>query len=241
LGTLLQTEELSVRYGNRRALIDVSFEVEEGSAAAFLGPNGAGKSTLARALAGLVRSSGSISFDGESIQGMRANEIVRRGISLVPEGRRIFTQLSVLDNLRVGGHSRTSTAVPENIKRMFELFPILGERQHQKGGALSGGQQQMLAIARALMSEPKLIILDEPTMGLAPIVVKQLGQILQELLASQQFTVLLIDQRLSLVEHVATSVHLLKNGVARPAISLKDVSSEVLTSAYFAGGEDSTD
>jgi branched-chain amino acid transport system ATP-binding protein len=239
LAILLKADSISVRYGNRRALSDVALELEQGFAVAVLGPNGAGKSTLAHALAGLVRvNSGTVSFEGRQIQGMRASKIAKLGVSLVPEGRRIFTQLSVLDNLRVGGHTMSRNDVDEETQRMFELFPILGERQHQKGGALSGGQQQMLAIARALMSRPKLLILDEPTMGLAPIVVHQLGQILRELVASERITVLLIDQRLSLVEEVASSVHLLKNGVAQPAMSLKDVSTDALTSAYFAAGAD---
>jgi branched-chain amino acid transport system ATP-binding protein len=192
-------------------LIDVSFEVEAGSATAFLGPNGAGKSTLARALAGLVRSSGAIYFDDHPIQGTRPNKIASLGISLVPEGRRVFTQLSVLDNLRVGGHSMSNASLVEDIDRMFTLFPILGERQQQKGGALSGGQQQMLAIARALMSRPKLIILDEPTEGIMPRLVSQIRREIHRINQSG-VSILLVEQNVETALKLCPRVFLMEKG-----------------------------
>ena len=190
---LLELSDVEVRYGGIRALKGLSVSVEAGEVVALLGANGAGKTTTLRTISGLLRpSAGNIHFDGRSITGLPAHEIVALGISHVPEGRRIFPQMSVLENLQMGAYQRRGS-LQVDISRIFELFPVLDERSKQTGGTLSGGEQQMLAIGRALMSRPRLLLLDEPSMGLAPKIIKQIFEIIRDIRESGT-TVLLVEQ-----------------------------------------------
>jgi branched-chain amino acid transport system ATP-binding protein len=208
----LGVEELSVAYGAIRALRNVSLYVEEGEVVAVLGPNGAGKTTLLRAITGTVRAqSGRISFRGELITGASPESLVRRGISLVPEGRHIFPRLTVLENLLVGAIARRDTEVRSDIDAVFELFPILAERRGQMAGTLSGGEQQQLAVARSLMSRPRLMLLDEPSLGLAPIVVEQIMRLLGEL-RDRGVTLLLVEQNVHRALELADRAYVLSVG-----------------------------
>ncbi len=171
-GVILSIKDLKVKYGGIEAVKGISFDVREGEIVTLIGANGAGKSSTLRTIAGLVKpAGGSISFKGEEITGADPTEIVKRGITLVPEGRRIFADLTVLENLRIGAYLRHDS-LKDDIEWVYSLFPRLKERSWQAGGTLSGGEQQMLAVARALMSRPKLIMMDEPSLGLAPIIVR---------------------------------------------------------------------
>ena len=195
---MLDVKELSVRYGNIEALKNVSLYVKEGEIIVVIGPNGAGKSTLLKAIIGLIGAkSGKVLLHGREILGRRAHELVRMGISLIPEGRQVFPDQSVYDNLLLGGYHRLHTRDKENVKRdiekYFNLFSILKERKNQFAGTLSGGEQQMLALARGLMSSPKLILMDEPSLGLAPKIAKDIFKILR-VLNEQGKTILLVEQ-----------------------------------------------
>ena len=191
--TILDVKGLKVNYGGIEAVKGIDFSVEEGSIVTLIGSNGAGKSSTLRAISGLVKASGgSIVFNGEEIIGKSANEIVSRGITMVPEGRRIFPDLTVLENLKIGAYLRKDN-IEEDLKWVFELFPRLKDRSWQAGGTLSGGEQQMLAVGRALMSKPKLMMMDEPSLGLAPIIVRGIFDIIREI-NRQGVTVLLVEQ-----------------------------------------------
>ncbi len=230
---LLRTERLDVRYGPHRALRDVSIAVPAATVVAILGANGAGKSTTAKSLAGMVPlSGGQVSYEGEDVTGRPADELVKRGISLAPEGRHVFARLSVEENLLVGAYTSDKRRVRGRMEEVLGHFPVLREKLRERSGGLSGGQQQMLAIARALMSHPKLLILDEPTMGLAPIIVERLGDTLNEVVREEKIGVLLIDQRLSLVEQTASQVYLLARGVSRP-FEGDDLASHTLEQLYL--------
>lgn len=208
----LGVEELSVAYGAIRALRDVSLHVEEGEIVAVLGPNGAGKTTLLRAITGTVRAqSGRISFRGEPITGASPESLVRRGISLVPEGRHIFPRLTVLENLLVGAIARRDAEVRSDLDAVLELFPILAERRGQMAGTLSGGEQQQLAVARSLMSRPRLMLLDEPSLGLAPLVVEQIMRLLSEL-RDRGVTLLLVEQNVHRALELADRAYVLSVG-----------------------------
>jgi branched-chain amino acid transport system ATP-binding protein len=235
LATLLSAEGLTVYYGRQQALADVSFTVGAGEVVAILGPNGAGKTTTAKSVAGIVRpTAGRITFEGKDVTDRAADRIVKDGVVLVPEGRRIFTSLSVRENLLVGGYTRKAALQPE-VERVVKYFQILGDKMAQRGGQLSGGQQQMLAIGRALMSGPRLLILDEPTMGLAPIVVDQLADILLGLNRDGGLAVLLIDQRLSLVEKIATRAYVMRAGRIRTQFKMGELAKHELEALYMAG------
>lgn len=210
---MLRVENLQVRYGAIIALHDVSLEVEEGELVALLGVNGAGKSTTISAIAGVVRAvRGSVVFQGQSLLGKSPESILKMGISVVPEGRDIFPTLTVEENLRLGAFIRHNRSeYRSDLEETFLLFPILKERFHQLGGTLSGGEQQQLAIARSLMSHPKLIMLDEPSLGLAPTLVDQIFSLIATL-RSRGSTILLVEQNVDRTLEIANRVYLLNTG-----------------------------
>ncbi|PKM72215.1 MAG: ABC transporter ATP-binding protein [Firmicutes bacterium HGW-Firmicutes-16] len=208
---MLKIENLKVNYGGIEAVKGISFEVDEGSIVTLIGANGAGKSTTLRTIAGLVKpASGTVSFMDEDITNKKANEIVAKGITLVPEGRRVFPDLTVIENLRVGAYLRKDD-LTEDIKWVYSLFPRLEERSWQAAGTLSGGEQQMLAVGRALMSRPKLMMMDEPSLGLAPLVVKGIFDIIKEI-NKQGVTILLIEQNANMALHTADMGYVLETG-----------------------------
>ena len=194
--SLLALDRLQVSYGAVRALREVSLTVEEGAMVALLGPNGAGKSTALKAISGMVKpASGGIVYRGSSIVGLSPNRIVQLGIAHVPEGRRIFKDLEVRENLRMGAYARRDSAgVERDLGMVYELFPRLKERTRQLGGSLSGGEQQMLAIGRGLMARPRLLLLDEPSLGLAPLIVADIFAVLRRINADQGTTMLIVEQ-----------------------------------------------
>jgi branched-chain amino acid transport system ATP-binding protein len=210
---LLQVRDLRAGYGPTQVLHGVGFDIEEGTITALLGANGAGKTTTLRALCGMVRSSGEVRFAGERIDGRATEDIVRLGVAHVPDGRGTFTDLSTEENLRLGAYARRDRAgLAQDYERMYRLFPILAERRHQQAGTLSGGQQQMLAVARALMLRPRLLLLDEPSFGLAPLVVKEIFGVMREINASQKVTILLVEQNAAMALRLAHRAHLLETG-----------------------------
>ncbi len=208
---ILSVKDLQVNYGGIEAVKGISFDVHEGEIVTLIGANGAGKSTTLKAVAGLVKpKSGSIELRGENIVGVDTTDIVSKGITLVPEGRRVFADLTVLENIKIGAYLRKDD-LSEDIKWIYELFPRLKERSWQLAGTLSGGEQQMLAVARALMSRPKLIMMDEPSLGLAPIIVKGIFDIIKEI-NKQGTTVLLIEQNANMALKNADYGYVLETG-----------------------------
>jgi len=210
---LLELADIHVRYGNVRALQGVSLRVETGELVALIGSNGAGKSTTLRTISGLLRPThGTITFEGADIANAATDRIVRLGISQCPEGRHIFGRLSVSDNLRLGAVSRSDAAeVAKDLDTVFELFPLLKERLGQAGGTLSGGEQQMLAIGRALMSRPRLLLLDEPSLGLAPLMVERIFATIAEL-KRQGRTILLVEQNVHQALDIADRAYVMETG-----------------------------
>ena len=208
---ILSIKDLQVRYGGIEAVKGISFDVPEGDIVTLIGANGAGKSSVLRSIAGLVKpSGGSINFCGDDITGRDSTLIVKRGVTLVPEGRKIFPNLTVLENLKVGAYLRNDD-ISEDIQWVYDLFPRLRERSWQAGGTLSGGEQQMLAVGRALMARPKLIMMDEPSLGLAPLVVRDIFDIIREI-NRQGVTILLIEQNANMALKVADSAYVMETG-----------------------------
>jgi branched-chain amino acid transport system ATP-binding protein len=210
---MLELENVQVNYGAVRALKGISLRVEAGEIVCVLGANGAGKSTMLRAISGLVETSGGdIRLEGRNLRGMPPHWIVRRGVVQCPEGRRIFPECTVLENLEMGGYVLPSrNAVRGNIEKVFELFPRLAERRAQLGSTLSGGEQQMLGVARALMSNPRLLLLDEPSLGLAPLIVAQIFDIIQRI-NREGITILLVEQNAHEALHVSHRGYVLETG-----------------------------
>ncbi len=210
---LLEVKNLEVSYGDIQALWDVSIAVEEGSIVAIVGANGAGKTTLLKAISGLVRHQrGEISLAGKSTGHLTPQQIVDHGIIHVPEGRRLFSTLTVLENLKLGAYiPRARPLMSQSLERVFGLFPVLQSRQQQKAGSLSGGEQQMLAIGRAVMSQPKILMLDEPSLGLSPILVRRIFDLVKTL-HEQKSTILLVEQNVNQALKVAEYAYVLKTG-----------------------------
>ena len=213
---MLKVENLVVSYGGIEALKGISIDVPDGQIITLIGANGAGKSTLLRTIMGLEKAkSGTITYNDEELNSLNSQHIVERGITLVPEGRRIFPNLTVLENLKVGAYLRKDKAgIAEDIKRIYELFPRLEERNWQMAGTLSGGEQQMLAVGRAMMCRPKLIMMDEPSLGLAPLVIKEIFRIIQRINEAGT-TVLLVEQNANMALKVAHKAYVLETGRIR--------------------------
>ena len=223
--SLLEVKDLRVSYGGIEALRGVSFSVEEGQIVTLIGANGAGKSTTLRTITGIVKAKGgSITYEGQNILGLDTQKVVQRGISLVPEGRRVFPNLTVLENLKIGAYLRKDEAgIKNDMERVYTLFPRLKERSWQLAGTLSGGEQQMLAVGRALMASPKLMMMDEPSLGLAPLVVKDIFDIIRQL-SAQGITILLIEQNANAALHAAHYGYVMQTGV----ITLQDTGEKLL-------------
>ena len=210
--SLLEVSELRAGYGAVRVLHGLGFSVNEGEVVVILGANGAGKTTTLRAISGMIGSTGGIVFAGKSIRGRRPDQNASAGIAHVPQGRGTIVDLSVDDNLRVGAYCRRDREVSADIDRWYETFPRLGERHNKQAGSMSGGEQQMLAIARALMSRPKLVLLDEPSLGLAPIVTQQLFETLGNLNREQGVSLLVVEQNANLALGIAARGYVLETG-----------------------------
>ena len=223
---MLKLNEIHTYYGNIQALKGVSLDIKQGEIVTLIGANGAGKSTTLMSICGLVPPrSGEITFNDEPIHDMPPNHIVSKGICQVPEGRRIFPYLTVLENLDMGAFLRDDKDnIEKDMAYVFELFPILAERRNQAGGTLSGGEQQMLAISRALMARPKLLLLDEPSLGLAPLVVKRIFEIIKKINSEQNTTIFLVEQNANLALKVANRGYVMENG----SITLQDTSDNLL-------------
>lgn len=212
---MLSVQDLHVSYGAIKAVRGISFEINEGEIVTLIGANGAGKSTTLNTVAGLLKpESGTIEFDGASIAGVQAHKVVQRGLALCPEGRRVFTQMSVAENLEMGGYIRSDAENRETLERVYNHFPRLKERRGQVAGTLSGGEQQMLAMGRALMSRPRLLMLDEPSMGLAPILVEEIFSIIKQLNESGT-TVLLVEQNANMALSIADRAYVLETGTIK--------------------------
>jgi branched-chain amino acid transport system ATP-binding protein len=222
---LLSVEGLDAGYGATKVLHGIGFAVDEGGITTILGANGAGKTTTLRAVSGLVKTSGVIRFDGRRIDGQATEEIARLGIAHVPEGRGTFVDLSVLENLRLGAYARRRRAeLAADLERIYGYFPVLAQRQRQQAGTLSGGEQQMLALARALMLRPRLLLLDEPSLGLAPLVVREILRIVRAINREQRVSVLLVEQNAAMALDLADHAYLLETGrvvLAGPADELR--------------------
>jgi len=210
---LLEAEDLHAQYGWTKVLHGLSFAVETGGITTILGSNGAGKTTTLRAVCGMVKTSGSVRFDGQRIDGKATEEIVRLGIAHTPEGRGTFVDLTVEENLRLGAYARRDRAeLGTDYERVYGYFPVLAERRRQQAGTLSGGEQQMLAVARAVMSRPRLLLLDEPSLGLAPLVVREIFRIVRAINREQGVSVLLVEQNAALALDLADQAYLLETG-----------------------------
>ena len=211
---MLELVDIQTFYGNIQALKGVSMEIAEGEIVTLIGANGAGKTTTLMSICGAAPPrSGAIKFEGRAIDNLSPNEIVALGISQVPEGRRIFPYLTVAENLDMGAFLRSDRdGVKADMEYIFELFPILAERRHQAGGTLSGGEQQMLAISRALMARPRMLLLDEPSLGLAPLVVKRIFEIIRQINTEQKTTIFLVEQNANLALKVAHRGYVMENG-----------------------------
>ncbi len=225
--SLLDIRGLTVAYGGIEAVRGVDLRVEEGELVALIGANGAGKTTTLKALAGLLRPvAGSVRYKSEDVTGLASHVLIRKGVALVPEGRGVFSRLTVEENLAMGAYIRNDRgAVKDDLDRVLELFPRLGERRAQVAGTLSGGEQQMLAIGRAMMSRPRLLLLDEPSMGLAPLMVRKIFEVIQSI-AAQGVTILLVEQNALLALQAATRGYVMESGV----ITLEDSGPALLAS-----------
>ena len=234
---MLKIDNIDVYYGAIHALKGISLEVKEGEIVTLIGANGAGKSTTLRTISGLLKpKTGSITFLGQDIAGVRAHEIGKKGISQVPEGRRVFAEMTVMENLDLGAFVRKDKAgIQQDLKHVFELFPRLEERKNQSAGTLSGGEQQMLAMGRALMSRPKLLLLDEPSMGLAPLLIKEIFNIIVDINKSGT-TVLLVEQNANMALSIANRAYVLETGRITLSGSAKELAaSEDVRKAYLGG------
>ena len=232
---MLKVRDLVVAYGGIEALKGISVDVPDGQIVTLIGANGAGKSTLLRTIMGLVKlQSGSVEYNEENLKGLNSQHIVSRGITLVPEGRRVFPNLTVLENLRIGAYLRKDEEdIVKDIKRIYELFPRLEERNWQMAGTLSGGEQQMLALGRALMSRPKVIMMDEPSLGLAPLVIKDIFNIIRRINESGT-TVLLVEQNANMALKVAHHAYVLETGRIKMEGSGRELlENEVIKEAYL--------
>ncbi|MGC9350153.1 MAG: ABC transporter ATP-binding protein [Anaerolineae bacterium] len=234
---LLEVNDLCVSYGAIRALHGVSFHVNEGEVVTLIGANGAGKSTTLRTISGLLPvDRGSITYAGEDITGAEASSIVRKGVIQVPEGRRIFAPLTVRENLEMGAFTRTDKAeIEASMEYVFRLFPRMKERLVQTGGTLSGGEQQMLAVGRALMAKPRLLLMDEPSMGLAPILVEEIFDIIKEI-SQQGVTILLVEQNAHMALSVADRGYVLETGTIELEGSAEALSVNPQVRAAYLGG-----
>ncbi len=223
---LLELKKVNAFYGNIQALKQVSLKVEKGEMVSLIGANGAGKTTTLMSICGLIKDrSGSILIDGKDISNIPAHELINFGISQVPEGRRIFPDLTVLENLNMGAFvRRDKLAIKQDLDEVFNLFPRLAERRHQMGGTLSGGEQQMLAISRSLMSRPEILLLDEPSLGLAPLIVQHIFDIIQKINLERGTTILLVEQNANMALKIANRAYVIQNG----SIMMSDKASVLL-------------
>ncbi len=230
---MLKIDNLKVSYGGIEAVKGISFTVEQGQIVTLIGANGAGKSTTLRAIVGLVKAaSGSITFEGEELTKLSTDQIVKKGITLVPEGRRVFPDLTVLENLKIGAYTRKDD-LTDDIEWIYSLFPRLKERHWQPAGTLSGGEQQMLAVGRALMSRPRLIMMDEPSLGLAPLIVQDIFSIIREI-NRQGVTILLIEQNANMALRTAQVGHVLETGrITLSGAGAELLSNEAVKAAYL--------
>ena len=234
--TLLKVENINVYYGAIHAIKDVSFHVDEGEIVTLIGANGAGKTTTLQTISGLLRSkTGSITFDGQAIQNISPDKLVSHGLAQVPEGRRIFLQMSVEENLEMGAYTQSPSGIPQDLEMVYGLFPRLKERRRQVAGTLSGGEQQMLAMGRALMSHPTLLMLDEPSMGLAPILVEQIFEIIQNL-NHHGSTILLVEQNAQMALSIAHRGYVLETGkIVTTGTGTELIASPDIKRAYLGG------
>lgn len=234
---MLKVDNLKVNYGGIEAVKGISFEVPEKSIVTLIGANGAGKSTTLRSIVSLVKpASGKIQFMGEDITGKETNEVVAKGITLVPEGRKIFPDLTVLENLKIGAYMRKDD-LTDDLNWVYDLFPRLKERHWQAGGTLSGGEQQMLAVARALMSRPKLIMMDEPSLGLAPLIVQGIFDIIKEI-NKQGVTILLIEQNANMALRTADIGYVMETGnITMTGSGAELLANEEVRAAYLGKGK----
>ncbi len=236
MSTVLKVENLHVYYGSIHAIKGVSFEVGEGEIVTLIGANGAGKSTTLNTVGGLLKPrDGIVEFEGKSILGVAPHKVVSEGMALCPEGRRVFAQLSVKENLEMGAYTRPASEIPETLEMVYEHFPRLKERQGQMAGTLSGGEQQMLAMGRALMSKPKLMMLDEPSMGLAPILVDQIFEII-EALNKAGTTILLVEQNAQMALSIADRAYVLETGRIVNTGTGKDLLNDDSVKKAYLGG-----
>ena len=236
MGTILKVEDINVYYGSIHAIKGISFEVNEGEIVTLIGANGDGKSTTLNTISGLLHSkTGHIEFMGEPLNHVPSHKVVSKGLALVPEGRRIFLQMSVQENLDMGAFSRRGGNIDADMERVFEQFPRLKERRKQVAGTLSGGEQQMLAMGRALMSNPKLLMLDEPSMGLAPILVEQIFDIIKNLHKAGT-TILLVEQNAQAALSVADRGYVLETGkIVTTGTGAELLASPAIKKAYLGG------
>ena len=234
--SMLKVEDLHVYYGSIHAIKGISFDVSEGEIVTLIGANGAGKSTTLNTITGLLKPrSGSVTFEGHNIVGVPAHKIVSHGMALCPEGRRVFLQMTVQENLEMGGYTRPASEIAASIADVCARFPRLKERYRQTAGTLSGGEQQMLAMGRALMSKPKLLMLDEPSMGLAPILVEQIFDIIKELHKAGT-TILLVEQNAQMALSVADRAYVLETGTISMSGSAKDLLTDERVQKAYLGG-----
>jgi branched-chain amino acid transport system ATP-binding protein len=222
---LLEAQDLEAQYGATKVLHGLSFAVESGGITAILGANGAGKTTTLRAVCRMVKTSGQVRFDGQRIDGKTTEDIVRLGIAHTPEGRGTFVDLTVEENLRLGAYARRDKSrLGSDYEKIYEYFPVLAQRRRQQAGTLSGGEQQMLAVARSLMSRPRLLLLDEPSLGLAPLVVREIFRIVRTIKQEESVSVLLVEQNAAMALDLADHAYLLETGrvvMSGPAADLK--------------------